>query len=152
MTPRGSTKALHSMGNGDVGSSSGGKERARGGGGSVDAAGGSGSGGGEKVQVDICVILCGLNDFKKLWKGRTSTVSFLYTADFRKRAPPQKNHRNPLYLTLKWGLPHRVFVFIGLLFICSSTSYILNPPFHVLYMISPYVSTYPHGIITYGYA
>ena len=140
------------MGNGHDGSSSGGKERARGGGGSVDAAGGSGSGGAEeKVQVDICVILCGLNDFKKLWKGRTSTVT-LYTADCRKRAPPQNNHRNRLYLTLNWDLPHRVLVFIGRLFIYSSTSYVLDPPFHVLYMISPYVSTYAHGIITYGYA
>jgi hypothetical protein len=90
MTPRGSTKALHSMGNGDVGSSSGGKERARGGGGTVDAAGGSGSGGGEKVQVDICVILCGLNDFKKLWKGRTSTVSFYIQLISENVLPPKK--------------------------------------------------------------
>lgn len=26
------------------------------------------------VPVDVCVILCGLNDFKKLWKGRTASL------------------------------------------------------------------------------
>lgn len=26
------------------------------------------------VVVDVCVILCGLNDFKKLWKGRTASL------------------------------------------------------------------------------
>jgi len=26
------------------------------------------------VTVDVCVILCGLNDFKKLWKGRTASL------------------------------------------------------------------------------
>ena len=34
----------------------------------------AGTGGGP-VQIDVCVILLGLNDFKRLWKGRTAGVA-----------------------------------------------------------------------------
>jgi len=32
------------------------------------------SGAVQRVKIDVCVVLCGLNDFKRLWKGRTATV------------------------------------------------------------------------------
>ena len=38
------------------------------------AAQGGARGGVGRVSVDVCMILCGLNDFKKLWKGHTTSA------------------------------------------------------------------------------